>query len=170
MKTHEVICQHCGEKFQSTRKDAKYCSDSCRVMASRDRKQEKMNDKTSITVKFSDAEYKQLTETAISAGISVQEMVKYRSLASLENIESKDSEIRTLKEKIKKLKAHLSIYAKDPTSLGIFIPVDEGFHIEIAQANMRDLMDKEKKRHPDTDEDSSLEDFMLYVLKNCQSL
>ena len=168
MKNYELTCQHCEEKFQSTRKDAKYCSDSCRVMASRNRKQEKMNDKTSITVKFSDVEYKKLTETAKSAGISVQEMVKYRSLASFKNIDTKDSEIRTLKENIKKLKAHLSIYTKDPSSLGIFIPVDDGFNIEIAQANIRDLMDKEKKQHPD--EDSSLEDFMLFVLKNCHSL
>lgn len=36
-KPHKKECQHCGKPFRSKRSDAAFCSDSCRVMASRQR-------------------------------------------------------------------------------------------------------------------------------------
>jgi len=162
MKNYEANCLYCGKKIQSTRKDAKYCSNSCRVMASRERKQNEITDKTSILVKFSDSEYSQLGKSAKSAGISVPDMVKYRSLLSLNDIESKENEIAALKEEIIKLKAHLSVYTKKP-AFGIFLAVDKFEKEMIADSLYEiDLLDDE--------EDPTLEDQLIYLGKNCSIL
>ncbi len=48
MKNHKIVCRNCGNEFTSSRKDTRYCSNSCRVQASNIRKQENLTDKTSI--------------------------------------------------------------------------------------------------------------------------
>ena len=169
MKNYEVKCHYCGEVFQSQRKDTKYCSDSCRVMASRERKKENMPDETSVSVKFTPDEYKILSKTAKSAGISVEDTVKYRSLASMATIETKEDEIAELKKEVIRLKAHLSIFTKEP-SAGIFLPADEDsvdFIRTMVEDNWKPLLDKQ---NPDSDNTEPLEEYMIYLLKNCKSV
>ncbi len=162
MKNYNVKCQYCGKMFKSTRKDAKYCSDSCRVMASRERTQSVQNNKNTVLVDYSDTEHNQLSKKAKSAGISVEDMIKYRSLVSLGDIESKAKEIATLEKEVVKLKAHLSVYTKKPAE-GIFLPVDE-FDKKMIEDSLYeiDLLDDE--------EDPTLEDQLIYLGKNCSEL
>ena len=162
MKNYVLKCQYCGQEFNSSRKDARYCSDSCRVMASQQRKKEpkeENTEKTTVSVEYSDKEYAQLRDTAKAAGITVEETVKFRSLVSVNYLEDKDKEIQTLKKEITKLRAHLSIYTKKPAE-GIFLPVSKGEKAEIIfQVEELNLLADE--------EDATLEDKISWLASNC---
>ncbi len=161
MKKYDLTCQYCGENFQSSRKNTKYCSDSCRVMASNQRKkegEEENTEKKSVSVEFSAKEYAQLQDTAKAAGITVQEMVKYRSLVLGKSIELREKENETLKKEIAKLKAHLSLYTKKHVS-GIFLPASKTKirNIKMVFAEMFVLADEP---------DATLEDKILWLAEN----
>lgn len=163
MKNYELTCAHCGKKFESNRKDTRYCSNSCRVMASRDRKKEIEPDETSVLIKYSPDEYKKLQRAAKSAGISVTDLVKYRGLTTLEDINGKTKEIDSLKQEVIQLKAHLSVYTKEPCS-GIYLPADE-IQKDMIRFNLNelDLLGEE-------DEDYTFEDELIYLGMNSLSL
>jgi len=168
MKNYKIACSNCGNEFTSSRKDAKYCSDSCRVTASRERKQNEITTKTSVFVKFSDTEYSQLGKIAKSAGISVEDMVKYRSLVSLGDIGSKEKEITALKEEVIKLKAHLSVYTKKSAS-GIFLPVNED-EKEFLKDVVKELKPGIDALFPDDNDTEPFESYLIYILKNAINL
>ena len=157
MKKYTLKCQHCGEMFETSRKNTKYCSDSCRVMASRERKQNIDSEKTSVLVNYSEAEFNQLMQNAKSAGLSIEELVKYRSLITNVEIESNNSEIDTLKKEVAKLKAHLSIYTHKPSE-GIFLEADE-LERDLLEVILAEVLE-------DDGENYSLEEKIIYVARN----
>ena len=162
MKNYELKCQHCGQQFQSSRKDTKYCSDSCRVMASRDRKQEteeNNGEMKPVTVEYSVTEYANILKIAESADITVGEMVKFRSLVPANYLEAKENEINALKKEITKLKAHLSLYIKKPAD-GIFLPVSKSDKTDIS-------FQVEELRLLADEEDATLEDKIIWLALNC---
>ena len=92
-------------------------------------------------------------------------MVKNRSLITIGNIEAKNNEINDLNREIVKLKAHLSIYTKNPASSGIFIPADE-YSIEFIRRAVTELKPSINAWVHDDNSMSTLEDYMLYILRN----
>jgi hypothetical protein len=111
-------------------------------MASRERTQS--SPKNTVSAEYTDTEFSQLRKTAKNAGISLEDLVKYRSLLDVGNIENKKREIMELKNNMTRLKAHLSVYTKSPGT-GIFLPVDEKTKEEM-QLALSGLIDDESPK------------------------
>ncbi len=157
---YELTCQQCGKKFQSSRKGTKYCGNSCRVLASQKRKEKnETGKKTTISIDYSPTEHQKLLRVSKSTGISVEDMIKFRSLVSTGTIESKEKSIETLKKEITKLKAHLSFYTQKPLN-GLFLPLTEKNKEEI-------LFQVKELKILEDEPQATLEEKLIWLATNC---
>ena len=120
MQKHKTNCQHCGQEFESNRSDAKYCSKSCKSRAS----QLRLNKNPVINITYDEDELEQLSEIAEIFDLSIEELVKHKSLLTEANIHQSNDLLNALELEIKQLKAELSIYTKTPGE-GIFLNYDK---------------------------------------------
>ncbi len=120
MQKHKINCQQCGEEFESARSDAMYCSNSCKTRAS----QIRTKGNPVIKMKFEQHEFENLCEIAKEFDLSVEELVKYRSMLTAGDLNRSNDLYEELESEIKKLKAELSLHTKSQ-SAGIFLDVNE---------------------------------------------
>jgi len=128
MQKHEIECQHCGAKFESTRSNAMYCSNSCKTRAS----QIRTKGDPEIKIKFEQHEFDELSEIANDFELSVEELVKFRSL-SMGKKKVEDDVIKAMELDNKKLRAELSLYTKSPSE-GYILDVSEAEKVEMRDA------------------------------------
>ena len=128
MQKHEIECQHCGAKFESTRSNTMYCSNSCKTRAS----QIRTKGDPEIKIKFEQHEFDELSEIANDFELSVEELVKFRSL-SMGKKKVEDDVIKAMELDNKKLRAELSLYTKSPSE-GYILDVSEAEKVEMRDA------------------------------------
>ncbi len=120
MKNHQLICQQCGQEFESSRSDAKYCSQSCKTRASQIRSEKK----PVVKINFEQHEYEELLVTANDFNLSIEELVKYRSMLTSDDLKHADEMYKKQQYEIKMLKAELSLHTKSPSS-GIYLDLSD---------------------------------------------
>ena len=119
MKKYHLRCPQCGKDFMADRNDAKYCSNSCRAIASKQRKD------TTLTIEYTEDEIQQLNTVAKIAGLSTETLVKHKSILTGVNIQRDKKKIEGLKAEIASLKAHLSIFTNEIEQKGFYIKVED---------------------------------------------
>ncbi len=129
MQKHEIECQHCGAKFESGRSNTMYCSNSCKTRAS----QIRTKGDPEIKIKFEQHEFDELSEIANDFELSVEELVKFRSLSTGNNSNHEKDIIKAMELDNKKLRAELSLYTKSPSE-GYFLDVSEAEKVEMRDA------------------------------------
>ncbi len=132
MNKHQLKCQHCGVEFTSERSNTKYCSDSCRTMASRKRAEQDSlaNGTKEITIEYSANELKQLQTESGFAGLPLEQFIKLKSLLTQIKLNENKDKLQQLNEEINRLKVRLSLYTNEPSN-GIYIKVDRKLKAEI---------------------------------------
>jgi hypothetical protein len=157
MRKYSLICAYCDSEFESSRKDALYCSNSCRTMNSRDNKQ-KERPNTNYKLDYSDEDNEVVVGKAEISGMEVDEYIKYISIHSIEDYSGYISEINELSKENKQLKAKLCYYTNDLNG-GIFLDVDEETIVEMYK-NMKGY----GKRYDD------LEEYIIYASTNLMQI
>ncbi len=132
MNKHQLKCQHCGVEFTSERSNTKYCSDSCRTMASRKRAEQDSlaNGTKEITIEYSANELKQLQTESGFAGLPLEQFIKLKSLLTQIKLNENKDKMQKLNEEINRLKVRLSLYTNEPSN-GIYVKVDRRLKAEI---------------------------------------
>jgi hypothetical protein len=132
MRKYQFKCQHCGVEFMAERSNTKYCSDSCRTMASRKRAEQDslVNGTEEITIEYSSKEIKQLQTEADFTGLPLEQFIKLKSLLTKTRINDNKNKVQQLTEEINRLKVRLSLYTNE-SSDGIYIKVDRELKAEI---------------------------------------
>lgn len=120
MQKHKINCHHCGLEFESSRSDAMYCSLSCKTRASQIRSKKKPG----ITISFAQDEFEELTETAKEFNLSVDDLIKYRSMITNDDLIQANVLNEELVLEKKKLKAELSLHTKTKSD-GIYLDIDD---------------------------------------------
>ena len=140
MKNIALTCQYCGATFKASRQDAKYCSNSCRTLAHKQKNGWVPTGKTSIHLEYSSKEIKKLKREAKKVRFSTEELIKSKSLLSILDINKAVQKIESLKQEIKNLKIHLSFYSGEPA---------RGFFIHTGYNQREQLMKEAKIAFPD---------------------
>ena len=134
MMTHKIKCLRCGREFESHRTDAKYCSGTCRTLASKERNDTKTNvnhaKATRITLKFTNEEVNLLEERVNYSGLSLAEYVKIKSLSDTFTVNKDKNTLVNLQKENKLLKAELN-YHRGDRNPGIYLDVDSDTKLKI---------------------------------------
>ncbi|UBM61526.1 hypothetical protein LA303_08865 [Candidatus Sulfidibacterium hydrothermale] len=139
---HQLKCQYCGAEFTAERRNAKYCSDSCRTMASKKRlkqvpSEEKVEERTEkLTLTYSVKELNLLQTETDSANVPLEQFVRIKSLITQALLKENEKKIKRLTETTNKLKVQLSLYTSKPS---------QGFFIKMSLRRRKQL-EKELKR------------------------
>lgn len=150
---YNLECAYCGSEFESKRSDALYCSDSCRTMNSRDKRQ-KVQPHAEYKLNYVGEEDQTISNKAKSVGMETEEYIKFISLNSVHDYSELLLEKRTLEDLNKKLKAKLSFFTGS-LEKGIFLDIEYETHGQIYEA-----MDKYEKKF------NTLEEYVIYVSLN----
>lgn len=124
MKEYHLECQYCGFEFNAKRKDAQYCSDSCRTMASKQRK------KVVLEIEYTGAKLKQVKKQAKIAGITPESLIKQKSMLNSLDIQKYKKEIKDLEDENARLRALLSTFTNEIEPSGMLIQVEDEEDIE----------------------------------------
>lgn len=150
---YNLECAYCGSEFESKRSDALYCSDSCRTMNSRDKRQ-KVQPHAEYKLNYVGEEDQTISNKAKSVGMETEEYIKFISLNSVHDYSELLLEKRKLADLNKKLKAKLSFFTGS-LEKGIFLDIDYEMHGQIYQE-----MDRYEKKF------DTLEEYIIYVSSN----
>lgn len=104
MKQTYKTCMHCSSEFESQRSDAKFCSNSCRTMYSREKANQKPK---TIEIEFEVNEFEYLISKAVANKMRVEEYVQHKSLIRKLDFTDMQSQIEELKDENKRLRVEL---------------------------------------------------------------
>ncbi len=154
---YNIECAYCGSEFESKRNDALYCSDSCRTMNSRDKRQ-KVQPNAEYKLNYVGEEDQTISNKAKLVGMETEEYIKFISLNSVHDYSELLLEKRTLEDLNKKLKAKLSFFTGS-LEKGIFLDIDYEMHGQIYQE-----MDRYEKNF------NTPEEYIIYVSSNMNKI
>ena len=125
MKKHILTCQHCNTEFEAKRRDAKYCSNSCKTMASIERINKANASGQEVAVRYSYEEMRKVDKEARQLNMGTEKYVKAKSLMNMEIENNFQDKVYSLERENEKLKVELAYYKKDSSKSHIVLKCNQ---------------------------------------------
>lgn len=108
MNNHKLICQYCNESFEAKRSDAKYCSNSCKTMASNARLNGEGHE--IISLRFDTEDLQTLRDEAARIPMGLEKYIITKSLTQISTVMDFKEKMRKLQKENDELKVSLSYF------------------------------------------------------------